>query len=110
MVDNPFYQNNGVMVPSNCMTMNIDETMEKAFRIQMKDFPKEKLCQLGPFKGNPVNMDNPDDYGKYKPEEMMAAFGAVTADIENRKGIKFGDLTQYSEIEVLNLEHYKELL
>ena len=105
MVDNPFYQNNGVMVPSNCMTMNIDETIEKAFRIQMKDFPKDKLDQIGPFNGNPVNKDSPDDFGKYKnPEEMMAAFGAVTAEIDNRKGMKFGDLTQYTDIQVLNLE------
>ena len=77
----------------------------------MKDYPKDKIGELKPFNGKPVDNDSLDDWGKFpSPEEAFAAFGAVTAEIGERKGITFQDITEASIVDVLGLEHYKELV
>ena len=53
------------MVMSQAVRMEIAQTIEKLCRIQMKDFPKERVDELEPFNGNPVDKDNLDDFGKY---------------------------------------------
>ena len=108
LVDNPYYENNGIMVMANAVKMNVEE-IEKTFRIQMKDYPKERIGELKPFNGNAVDKDHLDDWGKFSsPEEAFSGFGAVTAKIDQRKGVCFADIS--STVEVLGLEHYKELI
>jgi len=110
LVDNPHYQKNGVMVMAQGVKMDV-ESMKKQWRIQMKDFPRERLGELKPFNGKAVDMDNLDVWGdNSNPQEAFAAFGAVTAMIDERKGISFQDITEASTVEVLGLQHYKELV
>ena len=110
LVDNPYYENNGVMVMSQAVKMDVD-SIEKTFRIQMKDFPKARIGELEPFNGNAVDKDKLDDWGIYSsPEEAFSSFGAVTAKIDHRIGTCFEEITKASTVEVLGLEHYKELV
>ena len=110
LVDNPHYQKNGVMVMAQGVKMDV-ESMKKQWRIQMKDFPKERIGELKPFNGKPVDMDSLDVLGDLSnPQDAFAAFGAVTAKIDERKGISFQDITEASTVEVLGLQHYKELV
>ena len=110
LVDNPYYEKNGVMVMAQGVKMDV-ENMEKQWRIQMKDYPKERIGELKPFNGKAVDKDNLDDWGNNSdPAEAFSAFGAVTAPINERRGISFQDITDASTVEVLGLQHYKELV
>ena len=109
LVDNPYYEKNGVMVMAQGVKMDV-ESMEKQWRIKMKDFPKERIGELKPFNGKAVDKDNLDEWGDSNPQEAFATFGAVTAKIDERKGMSFTDITEVSTVEVLGLQHYKELV
>ena len=110
LVDNPYYEKNGVMVMAQGVKMDV-ENMEKQWRIQMKDYPKERIGELEPFNGKAVDKDNLDEWGNgFDPSEAFSAFSVVTAPIDERRGISFQDITDVSTVEVLELQHYKELV
>merc|ERR1719154_684241 len=74
LVHHPGYQNAIVMVMSQGVKLNVP-SVEKRMRCQMKDFPKNKIGELEPFLGNPVNVENLDEYGKHAtPEEAFGEF------------------------------------
>eukprot|EP00092_Neocalanus_flemingeri_P005005 GFUD01005382.1.p1 GENE.GFUD01005382.1~~GFUD01005382.1.p1 ORF type:complete len:204 (-),score=48.68 GFUD01005382.1:326-937(-) len=111
LVDNPYYNNKVLMVMAQGAKLDVPE-IEKNVRAQMKDFPKGRIGELEPFQGKPVDKDNLDDWGKFATsEEFFGAWGAMASDdIENPSGTNFKEITDSSTIEVLGLEHYKELV
>ena len=111
LVDHPFYAGNAVMVMSQAVSMNIEQTIEKLCRAQMKDFPKERIGELKPFNGKQIDKDNLDDFGKFASEaEAMEGMMCIIEDVGIRKGKRFKDFESKYGVEVLGLEHYKELI
>ena len=110
LVDHPYYAGNTIMAMSQAVRIEIDQTIEKLCRIQMKDFPKERVDELKPFNGNLVDKDNLDDFGKYASiTEAGEGISAILAeDVGARKGKKFKDFEAKYGLEILGLEHYKE--
>ena len=111
LVDHPYYAGNTIMAMSQAVRIEIDQTVEKLCRIQMKDFPKERVDELKPFNGNLVDKDNLDDFGKHASmTEAFESMSAILTDVGTRKGKRFKDFEAQYGFEVLGLEHYKELL
>merc|ERR1712183_966990 len=110
LVHHPFYQNNLVMVLSQGAKLNVP-IIEKKMRVTMKDFPKDKIDQLKPFLGNPVDREKLDDFGANKAGEEFNEFIDVTKEKkENPAGTNTQAFIESSHIDVLGLENYKELI
>ena len=83
-----------------------------SFRAQMGDFPRERLKELEPFNGNPVDEDNLDDFGDFKSlEEAFAELHRAieSTDAKAGNGTCFEDIAKEIDVESLNLPHYQEL-
>ena len=78
----------------------------------MKDFPKERIGELEPFNEKPVDKDNLDEWGKYEsPGEFFGTWASMVYNTgDTPSGTNFQEISDTSTIEVLGLEHYKELV
>merc|ERR1719348_1568046 len=113
LVNHPGYQNNVVMVMAQGVIMNVPK-IEPLVRIQMKDFPKHRICELKPFKNQSVPLDpeNLDSFGELASWDecvvkIMEIFGDTALEAE---GLSMKKIMDKEEALILGLKHYEELL
>ena len=125
MVHHPVYKGNVFAVFADVMKMgeDIEKDMQPMMRIQMKDYPKDRLVKLLPFPGGkPVKIKEDvddlaylDDMGE-KGESLMAAFqNEELSPFGKPPGTKLGKTTQMlidddGNVVDLELKEYDELL